>query len=633
MDKRRIIAGLAAGSTALGVAVATTTAAHAAPAFRPIAHTKPTWTSHARQLGTAHANAPVRVRVYLAPRGGIAPLRSFALSVSTPGNPQYRHFLSAAQYRTRFGTPDTTVRAVRSYLRSAGMHVTRVAPNNHYVVARGTVRAANRAFGADLARYRHAGRVVRAPSTAVRLPAGLANAVLTVTGLDTTPQIAKPATHQAAPPPPGFRNAHPCSIYYGQIQAKYQADFKTPLPKFHGKTLPYAICGYTGPQFRAAYEGNSSLNGAGQTVAITDAYAAPTIVKDAKKYAANHGDGSYAPGQLTQQKASGFSHQSACGPQGWYGEETLDVESVHAMAPGANIEYYGARSCYDSDLLDTLQKVADDDTAQLVTNSWGDAGEAPVGADEVAAYEQVFLQGAAEGISFLFSSGDSGDELANTGLKQADYPASDPYVTAVGGTADAIGPNGKFEWQTGWGTQKYSLNASGTGWTSVGYLYGAGGGSSALFNRPAYQDGFTHSAYRQVPDVGLDADPTTGMLVGETQTFPDGKYYDEYRIGGTSLASPLFAGMTALKLQNGGGAGLGLLNPTIYSSAGKAFTDVSGPGADAGNVRVDYANGVDGSNGLVYSVRTFDQDSSLKVTPGYDNVTGVGSPNPRWLTG
>jgi subtilase family serine protease len=231
----------------------------------------------------------------------------------------------------------------------------------------------------------------------------------------------------------------------------------------------------------------------------------------------------------------------------------------------------------------------------------------------------------------MFSSGDSGDERVSSGVKQADYPASDPYVTAVGGTSDAIGADGRFEWQTGWGTHKYSLNATGTAWTNNAWLYGAGGGSSALFKRPAYQDGFTRNAYRQVPDVGLDADPNTGMLVGETQTFPNGAYYDEYRLGGTSLASPLFAGMTALTLQNGGGAGLGLLNPTIYGNASHAFTDVSGPGADPGNVRVDFANSVDASKGLVYSVRTFDQDSSLQVTPGYDDVTGVGSPNPSWL--
>ena len=89
--------------------------------------------------------------------------------------------------------------------------------------------------------------------------------------------------------------------------------------------------------------------------------------------------------------------------------------------------------------------------------------------------------------------------------------------------------------------------------------------------------------------------------------------------------------MTALALQNAGG-GVGLLNPTIYAHRSDAFTDVTGPGPDAGNIRVDYANGLDSSGGLLYSVRTFDQDSSLTVTPGWDPVTGLGSPNSGWLT-
>jgi subtilase family serine protease len=443
--------------------------------------------------------------------------------------------------------------------------------------------------------------------------------------VDTTPHIVKHDSTPQAAPPAGFRNARPCSITYGQLAA-------STLPKFQGKTLPYATCGYTGPLFRAAYEGNTSLDGSGVTVAITDAYAAPTIVGDTNKYAGRHGDGTYAPGQFSQLKPSSFDHAPLCGPSGWYGEETLDVEAVHAMAPGANIRYYGASNCLDDGLLSALTSVVDEDVAQLVTNSWGDV-EANSTTDSIAAYEQIFLQGAMQGQSFMFSSGDNGDELANTGIRQADYPTSDPYVTSVGGTSDAINSSGQFTFQTGWGTQKYTLN--GSSWAPVGFLYGAGGGHSSLFNQPSYQAGVvpgSNGAGRAVPDVGLDADPTAGMLVGETQSFPDGVYYDEYRIGGTSLASPLFAGMTALLLQHAGGA-MGLLNPTIYAQAGSSsFKDIHGAPKDAGNVRADYANGVDPSGGIVYSVRTFNQDSSLKLAKGWDDVTGVGSPTPDCVT-
>ena len=579
--------------------------------------------------GTAHVGAPaataaVTARVYLAPQGGLDALKAAAFAVSTPGSATYHQFLTPAQYRAQFGPTADAVAAVTSYLSSAGLSVTGVESSNRYITVSGTVAAAQQAFGVSIQTFDHDGQQVQAPTSDVTLPDSIAGSVLTVTGLDTT-------EHKMAPPPAGFRNARPCSIYYGQILATFAADYKTPLPEFKGTTLPYAPCGYTGQQFRAAYEGDTALDGSGVTVAITDAYASPTIAEDANTYAVQHGDGAYVPGQLTQVTPGSFNRQGKCDPSGWYGEETLDVEAVHAMASGANIRYYASASCFDDDFLDTLTKVVDEDQVQLVSNSWGDLEENESAAN-IAAYEQAFLQSAEEGISFLYSSGDNGDEVANTGLKQADYPASDPYVTSVGGTSTAINRNGKLAWETGWGTVKYSLSADGKSWTPVGFLYGSGGGSSALFNQPAYQAGTVPGATRGVPDMAMDADPTTGMLIGITQTFPTGVAYGEYRIGGTSLASPLFAGMTALTLQNGAQDGVGLLNPLIYGSAASAFRDVKGRPRDAGNVRVDYANGVDPTGGLLYSVRTFNQDSSLKVKRGWDYVTGLGSPTPAWLT-
>jgi subtilase family serine protease len=454
--------------------------------------------------------------------------------------------------------------------------------------------------------------------------------VLAVSGIDTTPQVVKPTTQKPAPPPAGFRNGTPCSSYYGEKLA-------TDQPAFNGKTLPYAICGYVGSQFRSAYEGSTSLDGSGVTVAITDAYASPTLAQDAATYAGRNGDRGYGTKQFTESlprtstRVNSTPSKVQCDAGGWYSEQSLDVEAVHAMAQGANIRYYAAASCNDSDFLDAFMRINDEDVAQLVTNSWGALGEA-VRSSVIGAYDEMFLQGAAEGISYLFSSGDSGDEVANTGIAQPDFPASDPYVTAVGGTATAINSSGALAWETGWGTVKYSLSSDGTSWNEVGFLYGAGGGISRDFGQPDYQAGITPSGGRGVPDVAMDADVTTGMLIGETQAFPDGVYYDQYRIGGTSLASPLFAGMTALTFQHAGG-GVGLLNPAIYANATTgAFTDVTGPGPDAGNVRVDYANGVDSSGGLVYSVRTFNQDSSLTTGPGWDDVTGLGSPNTGWLT-
>ena len=623
MKKRRIAAVVAVASTTLATALVVPTSAGAATASTTVPNSQASWTATAANQGSAAGSAGVTARVYLAPRGGVAGLQAAATAVSTKGSATYHQFLTHAQYVKQYAPTNASVSAVEKYLSSQGLKVVGVAADNRYVSFSGTVAAANKAFGTTIKKYKHFGQNVQAPASALKVPTNVNAAILSVTGLDTTAVRMAPSVT----PPAGFRNARPCSIFFNQIKATVKADYTTPLPQFNGKTFSYAPCGYTGPQLRAAYEGNTNLDGSGVTVAITDAYISNTLGVDANRYAVNNGDGGYAPGQFQTSVASPFVHQAQCGPSGWSGEQSLDVEAVHAMAPGANIHYYGAASCYDSDFLDALAAVVVDDSAQLVTNSWGSPSEAE-SAGLIAAYESVFLQGAVEGISFMFSSGDNGDELATTGIKQVDYPTSDPYVTSVGGTSTEISSAGTLTKEFGWGTNKWSLSADGTSWVNPTWLYGAGGGTSTEFNQPAYQAGVNGSPYRTVPDVAMDADPNTGMLIGLTQTFPEGVHYDQYRIGGTSLASPLFAGMTALTLENAG-TPVGLLNPVIYSSI-PDFTDVT-PGV-LGDVRVDFANGLDATAGLKYSVRTFGQDSTLKVTKGYDMVTGVGTPNSAWLS-
>ncbi len=619
-----------------------------------LADSTPRWLGAAQKqqvAASATAAGAQSVRVYLSPRGGLAALKATVAKLSDPTSAQYHHWLTTAQYDAAFAPTAASAAAVSSYLRSQGLTVTGVEKNRRYVSATGTRAQLGAAFGTSLATYRHDGQTVTANSSAVSVPASIGASVLTVTGLDTTvtkkaPQHVVPGATGDAPsiapsakadpnatPPAAFQNGRPCAINFGTPLALYKADFSTRLPKFGGQTLPYAPCGYTGPQFRGAYEGGSTLTGRGVTVAITDAYAWQFIARDANTYASQHGDGSYTPGQLTQSFPAKFTHQFACDPSGWSGEETLDVEAVHAMAPAAKIKYYASASCFDADFIDTLGRVVDDNQATIVSNSWADLEE-NTSASSVAAYEQVFLQGATQGITFLFSSGDSGDEVAASGIKQVDYPSSDPYVTSAGGTSTGIS-RFAITSQTGWGTHSASLSADGKSWIDTGFLYGAGGGYSALFNQPAFQNGVvptTAPVGRAVPDIAMDADPNTGMLIGQTQTFPDGVHYGEYRIGGTSLASPLLAGMLALANQ-GAGTGFGWANPLLYSAPKALITDVTHGTANGikGVVRVNNNNGIDPTDGLSYFVRTFDQDSSLATARGWDPVTGIGVPNPKFL--
>ncbi|HKT56639.1 MAG TPA: S53 family peptidase [Microbacterium sp.] len=626
------IAVLATVAAALGGAGA----ANAAPTSSPIPNSSPGWLAHGTKLGPATGS--VSARVYLAPKGGMAALQALATAVSTPGSAQYRHFLTAAQYHAKFDASAATVSAVTSWLTGSGLKAT-VDANHRYVDVAGGVGAADKAFGVTISKYAHDGMTVQAPAGPASVPASLAGAVIAVNGLDTTPSVVSPKTQKPGPPDGGFRNAPVCGTWYGSATpANMPAPDGSNLPLFEGAAIPYSPCGYTGPQLRGAYEAGATagLDGKGVTVAITDAYASPTIEADANRYATDTGDQAFATGQFSQSLPGSYtrvnSGQRQCSMPGWYGEETLDVEAVHAMAPAANIRYYAGKSCYDADLLDTFARINDENVAQIVTNSWGGVGDT-VKPALLLEYQTLFLQGAAQGISYVFSSGDNGDEATAVGSPQTDYPASDPYVTAVGGTSTAITPDGVVG-ETGWQTSKYVL--SNGAWTlSTSFLYGGGGGYSSNIAEPQYQKDAgiqSPNGGRAVPDVSMDADPTTGMLVGQTQTFTGAAAYDTYRIGGTSLASPLFAGITALKIQAEGGAGLGLLNPLIYTSRGAGFHDVTGAGIDSGAIRVDFVNGLDASNGYVYSVRTFNgATTSLTVGTGWDTETGWGSARAAWV--
>jgi subtilase family serine protease len=621
--------------------------AQATPVGPPstLAGSRPSWAVPGADRGAVAGTARVTAQVYLAPRGGEAALDAFDTAVSTPGSPQYGHVLTAAEFHARFDPTAATVASVTRSLTASGLRVTGVERFHTYLSVSGTAAAAEGAFGTTLRRYRHGGITVQAPATDLRVAGSIGALVLGVTGLDTAPVPKRPAS--ALPPPDtGYETATPCSAYSGQLTATYEGDFSTKLPLFEGKRLSYAVCGYVPSQLRGAYgvetvKGTIPHDGHGQTIAIVDAYASPTMLADADTYATRHGDPAFTPGQFTQSLPARYTSIGSCGGSGWYGEETLDVEAAHAMAPGADIRYYGSGSCNDPQFEQTLRRVVDDDTASIVSNSWAGL-EYQEDAGAVVAYESVFKQGAAEGIGFDFSSGDDGDEVDDGGFRAVDYPSSDPWVTAVGGTTTGIGAANNRIFQTGWGTGESTLTKNTVtkvnSWTAPQYLYGSGGGSSVLFPRPSYQSGVVPNAdsgSRAVPDIAADADPQTGMLVGQTQTFGHLVRYGEYRIGGTSLASPLAAGMLA-DVQQGLGSRLGFLNPLAYSltrSRTGAFTDVRGPRSSrripVGVVRVDFRDQTRfaPAKGYDYTVRTFGDDGTLATVRGWDDTTGVGTPN------
>jgi subtilase family serine protease len=373
-------------------------------------------------------------------------------------------------------------------------------------------------------------------------------------------------------------------------------------------------------------------------VGIVDAFASRTIFSDAREYSARN-DPTHVlrASQFSQVIPPGIYRVpkgDRCDPQGWYGEETLDVEAVHAMAPGASIVYSGGTSCFNKAMDVALNNLVDGQLVDMVSNSYGNLGE-NVAHDE---FDQIATQAAATGIGLYFSSGDDGDESGNLGSPATDFPASSGHVTAVGGTSLGTNRNGRRAVEQGWASTIVSQTPDGQ-WASPppgDFLYGAGGGTSQVYREPFYQRdvvpdalAFAHGNHRGrvVPDVAMVGDPNTGMLIGQTQTFSDGVYYDQYRIGGTSLSSPLFTGVMAVADQVAG-FHHGFANPVLYSLGGTAaFNDVR-PGPLTAVVRRNFVNSENGDDGYSISARLFDAElQSLHVTKGYDNMTGMGTPN------
>ena len=230
-------------------------------------------------------------------------------AVSDPASPDYRHFLTPAQWERRFSPSGAAVRAVTAWLRSNGITVEAVTPDRMTVQASAPAATVERAFATQLAEYSSRGRLRRLSSRSLSVPRAIAPLISGVAGVDESiarthwrtdatrvgrarraPSAAGEAevsSPSAIPPPPGFRNARPCSEYW-------QAERDTTDPSYGGgypRRLPYAPCGYVPGQLQSAYGLSPAIgagdDGSGVTVAIVDAYASPTLLSDAQEYAAS----------------------------------------------------------------------------------------------------------------------------------------------------------------------------------------------------------------------------------------------------------------------------------------------------------------------------------------------------------
>jgi subtilase family serine protease len=644
--RSRLALVIALGTAAASVLGAGPATAAARPGRHAIPGSQPRWLTRARATGGAPAAADkIQFGVLLKLRDPATAEATLA-SISDPASAAYGNWLSTSQFKSKYAPATSDVDSVRSWLKGQGFAL-RDTLGGMYVEASGTTAQINKVFGTTLKNYSYQGKTVHANSTALSLPDTTPSAVVGlvsgVLGLDQGQALKTPAATLPGPDT-GFRPGTPSSSYYGQKTATAQ-------PAANGKKQPYAVRGYEPKQYQSAY-GESNLikhgiNGRGVTVAVTDAFASPTIVQDTKTYNRRHGLPAFGRHQLTQitPPADGYDLIDECGGAGWYGEETLDIEAVHSMAPGANVVYVGGADC-STGLDEAWATTIDNHVADIVTNSWSTGTDkvSDLGEEYIAFYQQFSLEAALTGITVDFSSGDDGDYTqggTHPELRTVGFPSDLPYVTGVGGTSVGIDKHGKRVFEYGWQTAYSALSADGKSWGTPVYSSGGGGGTSILFGQPFYQRGvvptsiskyFGSTPMRAVPDISMPGDPNTGFRVGQTQKFPDGTYYDEYRIGGTSLSSPLLAGMQAVASQKAHHP-VGFVNPSYYRRMNtSAITDVVAPTKPVLQVRSNFANSLDASTGRTYQLQTIDvQTTTIHSTRGYDAETGVGVPGPSFF--
>ena len=231
-------------------------------------------------------------------------------------------------------------------------------------------------------------------------------------------------------------------------------------------------------------------------------------------------------------------------------EVELDIEVLHAIAPKANVTVFEGPNS-DAGEVDTYQAIVDSGIP-TTSISWG-ASESQRTTSNINAVDAVFKAGAAEGLGFYAASGDDGSDDAGDGTTTVDYPASDPYVTGVGGTTLTVTSANAWSKETAWS--------------------GGGGGKSSVFKIPSWQTAVQKTAgggYRQVPDVSALANPSPGVSI-----YSQGSWGT---VGGTSAAAPEWAAFGALYNQRAAAAGkanLGFANPALYTASGTGFHDIT----------------------------------------------------------
>lgn len=619
LNLRRIVVWGSAGAVLVAVVAALAQAllTRAAPMGMMLPNSLAPQVQGAMRGSALATDRPLTITFTLRSRNQGA-LEQFVRDVATPHSRHYHAYLTPAQFALAFGPDPAEVQRVQGWAQSQGLRVTQVRSGGIFISASGSVAQMQQAFGVQIAQYRDAsGASFYANDRALRLPAAIAPGITSVTGLDNAAfRHHKAVGPRALPPHPG-----------------------APRPRDTTCPATTGTFGLTPPQLQTAYGFPTNLNGANQRIALVefDGYQLSDIAVYAGCFAAGVNVG-------TVVQTRKVDLQNALTPGDGAVEANLDIEIALGMAPGlAKVDVYEAPNS-NQGAVDLLAAIANDNLDATVSDSWG-ACEADTGYGAAAAEEMALLQMAAQGQGVYVAAGDTGAYNCLVGaptyhgrILNADDPASDPYVTAVGGTtlslnATTAGYMGETVW-----------NSSG-----AGDAIGTGGGFSQLWASPSWQANARASSApggvsdptgaRVVPDIAADADPQTGYAMYCTVGAICAPLAGWFDIGGTSAAAPLWAALALLANQQAMGR-VGLITPALYQLYGADTAAKTAAGvALGGTTYYDYQTQVNGAaapgsgtiafHDITQGNNTFPATEGFPVAygaqTGYDAVSGLGS--------
>jgi subtilase family serine protease len=577
----------------------------------------PSLSARARRAGTVvAARRRLHLTVTLRPRDAAA-LAAYAKAVSTPGSPSYHQYLSPDQFGRRFGASAAQLRRIRGAFARHGLRLGDPSAGRLSIPLAANAGTVERGLDVQLRRVRdRRGQAVVAATRAPAIAAGAAAGVQSIVGLDSsaTPQpLTRRARHQGPLAQP---------LDGGEAFGASTAASAGPQPCSQATNVGGDDGGYTDNQLATAY-GFDGLyragdDGTGTTVAIYELQ--PDNPSDIAAFESCYG---------ISTSISYISVDGGAGHGPGSDEAAFDIENMIGFAPGAKVLVYQGPNAQTgapgSGPYDTFAAIVNQDRAQVVSVSWGNC-EAQLGRADARAENTLFEQAAVQGQSIVAADGDNGAQDCSSrsgpdyNQVSVDNPAAQPYVTGVGGTTlQGLSPE---VYETAWNSKHDSAGPS----TMAG---STGGGVSSFWSMPPAQlraakslgvlsslasgshCGRSRGYCREVPDVSIDADPTTGYVVyWNGSGAVTGAASGWQVLGGTSGAAPVWAALLALADSSPACAGkpLGYADPALYAAASSSYGS-------------DFHDVTQGNNDFGVTTQGF------SAKRGYDPATGLGTPN------